>query len=310
MPAHFPDSPKQNRILAALTTKEYVRLADDFEPVTLVNGQVLYEPGDVADYVYFPTTCVVSRIFTTANGSSAELAMTGNEGMVGTSLILGSESVNYRVDVQSPGNAYRIKAEIMRWELDQGGELQRLSLSYIQALMAQMAQSIICNRHHSVDQQLCRWLLLALDRIPGNQIDITQERIASMLGVRREGITEAAGKLQAAGLIHYSRGHISVADRAGLEARACECYAAVKREQDRLQALAPEVRVRNRVRPNPATSGTAYGLRTNCRCTRSNWKCNRKSSRRPMAKWTPCANVMPTSTTSRRSDMSPSISRR
>jgi diguanylate cyclase (GGDEF)-like protein/PAS domain S-box-containing protein len=253
MPAHSPDSPKQNRILAALTTKEYVRLADDFEPVTLVNGQVLYEPGDVADYVYFPTTCVVSRIFTTANGSSAELAMTGSEGMVGTSLILGSESVNYRVDVQSPGNAYRIKAEIMRWELDQGGELQRLSLSYIQALMAQMAQSIICNRHHSVDQQLCRWLLLALDRIPGNQIDITQERIASMLGVRREGITEAAGKLQAAGLIHYSRGHISVADRAGLEARACECYAAVKREQDRLQALAPEARVRNRVRPNPAT---------------------------------------------------------
>jgi PAS domain S-box-containing protein len=253
MPSTRPDSPKQNRILAALSAKEYVRLVDDLELVSLERGQVLYEPGDIPDCVYFPTTCIVSRIFTTENGSSAELAMTGDDGVVGISLILGGETIIYRVDVQIPGNAYRLKAEIMRWELDQGGELQRLSLRYTQALMTQMAQSVVCNRHHSVDQQLCRWLLLNLDRVSGDQLDITQERIANTLGVRREGVTEAAGHLQAAGLIRYRRGHITVVDRPGLEARVCECYATVKAEEDRLYLLAPELRVRNWVRPNPAT---------------------------------------------------------
>ena len=253
MPLPIPDSPKQNRILAALGAKEYGRLVDDLELVSLKRGQVLYESGDTPDYAYFPTTCIVSRVFTTENGASAELAMTGDEGLVGTSLILGSDSIVYRIDVQNPGNAYRLKAEIMRWELDQGGELQRLALRYTQALMTQIAQSVVCNRHHSIDQQLCRWLLLSLDRTAGDQLDITQERISHMLGVRREGVTEAAGQLQAAGLIHYSRGHITVLDRPRLEARACECYAAVKAEQARLYLMAPEVRVKTRARPYPAT---------------------------------------------------------
>lgn len=253
MPVPIPDSPKQNRILAALGAKEYGRLVDDLELVTLKRGQVLYEPGDTPEYAYFPTTSIVSRTFTTESGSSVELAMTGDDGLVGTSLILGSDSIVYRIDVQSPGNAYRLKAEVMRWELDQGGELQRLALRYTQALMTQIAQSVVCNRHHSIDQQLCRWLLLSLDRVAGNQLDITQERISHMLGVRREGVTEAAGQLQAAGLIHYSRGHITVLDRPGLEARTCECYAAVKAEQSRLYLNAPEVRIKTRARPYPAT---------------------------------------------------------
>jgi len=252
MPVPLPDSPRQNRILAALGAKEYGRLADDLELVSLNHGKVLYKPGDTPDYAYFPTTSIVSLIFTTENGASVELAMTGNEGLVGTSLILGSDSITYQIDVQSSGNAYRLKAEIMRWELDQGGQLQRLALCYTQALMTHIAQSVVCNRHHSIDQQLCRWLLLSLDHVADNQLDITQERIARMLGVRREGITEAAGRLQAGGLIHYSRGHITVLDRPGLEARACECYASVKAEQERLYRNTPEVRVKTRARPFPA----------------------------------------------------------
>lgn len=253
MPFTGPDSPQQNRILAALSTAECARLEDDLEIVLLKLGQVLYEPGDRVDHAYFPTTCILSLMFTTENGSSAELAMTGNDGLIGAALVLGGDTTNYRVVVQSAGKAYRMRAEVMRWEVDQGGNLQRLVLRYIQALMTQMAQSVVCNRHHSVDQQLCRLLLLSLDRMPGNQLEMTQERIANMLGVRREGVTEAAGNLQAAGLIHYSRGHITVSDRSGLEARVCECYAAVKLESDRLSLPAPDARVRDRARPNPAT---------------------------------------------------------
>lgn len=248
-----PDSPQQNRILAALSTAEYARLVDDLEAVSLKLGQVVDEPGDVVNYVYFPTTCIASLMSTTENGSSAELAMIASDGLIGTGLVLGGDTTPYRVVIQRAGQAYRMRSEVMRWELDQSSGLQRLALRYVRALMAQMAQNVVCNRHHTVVQQLCRWLLLNLDRIPGNQIEVTQEQISNRLGVRREGITEAAGKLQTAGLIRYSRGHITVIDRSGLEARVCECYATVKTETDRLACPLPEVRVSEWVRPNPAT---------------------------------------------------------
>lgn len=253
MPSNSLESPKQNRILAALTPNDYARLQDDLELVSLKLGQVLFESGDGLGYVYFPETCIVSLIFTTRKGASAELAITGNDGLVGIPLVLGGETTTHRAVIQSAGTAYRLKMEIMRWELDQGTELQHLALRYTQALMTQMAQSVVCNRHHSVDQQLCRWLLLSLDRLPGNQLNMTQELIGNMLGVRREAVTEAAGKLQAAGLIQYSRGHITVIDRPGVEARACECYAVVKAEYDRLFLLSPAVRLKSRTRPNPET---------------------------------------------------------
>jgi len=253
MPDTLTHSPRQNRILAALPTDEYVRLVDDLEIVSLAVGQILYEPGDSLGFVYFPITCIVSLIFTTENGASAELAMTGNDGLVGIPLVLGGEATTHKVVVQSEGVAYRLRAQVLCWELKQGGDLQRLSLSYAQALMTQMAQSVVCNRHHTVDQQLCRWLLLSLDQLPGNQLNMTQELIANMLGVRREAVTEAAGKLQAAGLIHYSRGHITVIDRPGLEARSCECYRVVKSEYDRLFHLMPTNLPKPRARPNPTT---------------------------------------------------------
>lgn len=246
-------SPKQNRILAALTPNDYARLQDDLEPVTLHRGQVLFESGGSPTHVYFPATCIVSLIFTTRKGASAELAITGNDGLVGISLVLGGETTTHRAVIQSNGTAYRLKIEIMRWELDQGGELQHLALRYAQALMTQMAQSVVCNRHHAVEQQLCRWLLLSLDRLPSNQLKMTQELIGNMLGVRREAVTEAAGKLQAAGLIQYSRGHITILDRLGLEARACECYAVVKEECDRLFQFPANERIKTRARPNPET---------------------------------------------------------
>lgn len=245
--------PKQNRILATLTPNDYARLQDDLEPVTLHLGQVLFESGDSPAYVYFPATCIVSLIFTTRKGASAELAITGNDGLVGIPLVLGGETTTHRAVIQSEGTAYRLKIEVMRWELDQGGELQHLALRYAQALMTQMAQSVVCNRHHAVDQQLCRWLLLSLDRLPGNQLNMTQELIGNMLGVRREAVTEAAGKLQMAGLIQYSRGHITILDRPGLEARTCECYAVVKAEYDRLFHLPANERIKTRSRPNPET---------------------------------------------------------
>ncbi|NMG73498.1 helix-turn-helix domain-containing protein [Aromatoleum diolicum] len=252
MPDTLIHNPRQNRILAALPVTEYARLVDDLELVTFPLGEVLYESGDSLDFVYFPTTCIVSLIFATENGSSTELAMTGNDGLVGIPLVLGGETTTHTVAVQCEGGAYRLRAEVLRWELDQGGSLLRLSLGYAQALMTQMAQSVVCNRHHAVDQQLCRWLLLCLDLLPGDQLNVTQELIARMLGVRREAVTEAAGKLQAAGLIQYRRGHITVTDRPGLEARACECYGVVKSEYDRLFHLLPTNQSKHRMRPNPA----------------------------------------------------------
>lgn len=247
------DDPKQNRILAGLRDADYFRLVDDLERVPLKLGQVLSEPGGPLDHVYFPTSGIVSMVFTTEGGASAELAMTGNDGLVGSTLVLGGESTTYKAVVQSEGSAYRLRAEIATWELEQGGSLLQLALAYVQALMTQMAQGVVCNRHHTIDQQLCRWLLLSLDQLPGNQLDMTQELIASMLGVRREGVTEAAGTLQAAGLIRYRRGHITVLDRPGLEKRACECYRVVRAEYDRLFSMKPPVQVKERVRPNPAT---------------------------------------------------------
>jgi len=252
MPSELIYNPKQNRILGALATNDYSRLQDDLDLVHLELGQVLYESGDTFGYIYFPITCIVSLIFTTKKGGTAELAITGNDGLVGIPLVLGGDTTTHQVVVQSAGVAYRLKVEVVRWELDQGGELQHLALRYTQALMTQMAQSIVCNRFHAVEQQLCRWLLFSLDLLPGNQLNMTQELIANMLGVRREAITEAAGKLQAAGLIEYSRGHITVLDRPGLEERSCECYAAVRSEYDRIFRLKSDVRGPSRPRPNPA----------------------------------------------------------
>lgn len=252
MPSESTYSPKQNRILGSLPTNDYSRLQDDLDLVHLELAQVLYESGDSFGYIYFPITCIVSLIFTTKKGGTAELAISGKDGLVGIPLVLGGDTTTHRVVVQSAGAAYRLKVEIVRWELDQGGELQHLALRYTQALMTQMAQSIVCNRFHAVEQQLCRWLLFSLDLLTDNHLNMTQELIANMLGVRREAITEAAGKLQAAGLIEYSRGHITVLDRPGLEARACECYAAVRSEYDRIFQLKSDVRGPSRPRPNPA----------------------------------------------------------
>lgn len=246
-------NPRQNRILSNLPGLDYNRLVDDLELVKLTLGQILYESGDVLAYIYFPTNCIVSLVSTTHNGSSAELAMTGNDGLVGFPLVLGGETTTHKVVVQSAGGAYRLRAEIVRWEFDQGASLQRLALRYTQALLTQIAQGVVCNRHHTVDQQLCRWLLLSLDQLPGNQLDMTQELIANMLGVRREAVTEAAGKLQAAGLIHYRRGHITVTDRPTLEQRVCECYEVVRSEYNRLFNLDPDTLLRTRTRPNPVT---------------------------------------------------------
>jgi diguanylate cyclase (GGDEF)-like protein/PAS domain S-box-containing protein len=247
-------NPRQNRILAALPATEYARLEGDLELVTLPVGKILYQPGDSLGFIYFPTSCIVSLIYDTENGSSTELAMTGNDGLAGISLILGGGTTRYKVMIQSEGDAWRVRSEIIRWELDQGGALLRHCLCYVQVLMTQMAQSVVCNRHHTVDQQLCRWLLHSLDKRPANQIDMTQELIANMLGVRREAVTEAAGKLQTAGLIQYSRGHITVTDRPGLEARVCECYRVVRAESERLFQMTPEAIPRGWARPNPATT--------------------------------------------------------
>lgn len=245
--------PLQNRILAGLHPTDYARLLNDLEWVPLTTGQVLSEPGAPLTHIYFPISGIVSRVFTTADGSSAELAMTGNDGLVGIPLVLGGSFTTHKSVVQSEGSAFRLRAEFAVWELEQGGSLRQLALTYVQALMTQVAQGVVCNRHHSVDQQLCRWLLLCLDELSGNQLDMTQEIIANMLGVRREGVTSAARKLQAAGVLRYSRGHITVLDRAGLEQRVCECYSAVRAEYDRLFSLKPEPLSRERTRPNPAT---------------------------------------------------------
>jgi CRP-like cAMP-binding protein len=227
-------TPKQNHLLDALPAEDYARLLPDLELIPMRLGWSLYESGDHMGHVYFPTTSIVSLLYVTESGASAEIAITGNEGLIGISLFMGGESTPSRAVVQSEGDGYRLSAGILKKEFALGGHLQHMALRYTQALITQMSQTAVCNRHHSVDQQLCRWLLLSLDRLPGNELRMTQELIANMLGVRREGVTQAAGELQAAGLVHYSRGHITVLDRPKLEQRACECYGVVKKEFDRL----------------------------------------------------------------------------
>ncbi|HEY8249270.1 MAG TPA: Crp/Fnr family transcriptional regulator [Burkholderiales bacterium] len=225
---------KANRLLAALPDDGLRALQPFLEAVPLPLGMVVYESGGTQGYVYFPTSSIVSLLYVLADGASAEIAVTGNEGLVGIALFMGGETTPSRAVVQSAGHGYRMRAAVLKKAFEAGGDLQHLLLRYTQALITQMTQTAVCNRHHSVDQQLCRWLLLSLDRLPGNELVMTQELIANMLGVRREGVTEAAGKLQAEGLIHYSRGRITVPDRRQLEARVCECYAVVKKEYDRL----------------------------------------------------------------------------
>ncbi len=231
---HDPYSPRQNHLLTALLPEEYARLIPHLELVPMPLGMVLYESGHELRHVYFPTTTIVSLLYVMIDGASAEIAVVGNEGIIGVALFMGGETMPNRAVVQSAGHAYRLKGQLLKQEFNRSGELQHLLLRYTQALLTQMAQTAVCNRHHSLDQQLCRWLLLSIDRLPSNELAMTQELIANMLGVRREGVTEAAGKLQKAGLIRYQRGHITVLDRAGLEARACECYGVVKKEFDRL----------------------------------------------------------------------------
>jgi CRP-like cAMP-binding protein len=227
-------NPHQNYLLTVLPADEYARLFPYLELVFLPLGTVLYEPGVQLRHAYFPTTAIVSLLYVMENGASTEIAVIGNEGIVGISLFMGGETTTNRAVVQSAGHAYRLKRQLLKDEFEHVVPMQHLLLRYTQALLTQMAQTAVCNRHHSLDQQLCRWLLLSLDRLPLNELVMTQELIANMLGVRREGVTEAAGNLQRAGLIEYHRGHITVLDRAGLEARACECYAVVKQEFDRL----------------------------------------------------------------------------
>jgi CRP-like cAMP-binding protein len=225
---------EQNQLLRAIPRTEWDRFAPSLEVVTVELGQVLYSPGIQQTYVYFPIDCIVSLLYVMEDGSSAEIASVGNEGLVGTSLFLGGQSVPNHAVVQSAGSAFRMAARFIRKEFLRAGPVQGLFLRYTQALIAQMIQTAACNRHHSVEQQLCRWLLLTLDRVPAGELVMTQELVASMLGVRREGITHAAGRLQDAGVIRYRRGHIAVIERSGLETRACECYAVVKKELGRL----------------------------------------------------------------------------
>ena len=223
-----------NHLLAALPPSDFERLMPHLELASLRLGDVLYESGKMLRHVYFPLDSIVSLLNVMADGASAETAVVGNDGVVGVSLFMGGETTPSRAVVQSAGHAYRLKDALLKAEFNRAGALQRLLLRYTQALLTQMAQTAVCNRHHSVDQQLCRWLLLSLDRLSSNELIMTQVLIANMLGVRREGVTEAAGRLQQAGLIHYSRGHIVVLDRPALEARTCECYAVVKGETERL----------------------------------------------------------------------------
>jgi CRP-like cAMP-binding protein len=226
--------PRQNRLVAALPTPESERLLAHLELVSMPLGHVLYESGSELHHVYFPTTAIVSLLYVMMDGASAEIAVVGNEGIIGVALFMGGETMPNRAVVQSAGHAYRLRGQLFKEEFNRSGEVQHLLLRYTQALLTQMAQTAVCNRHHSLDQQLCRWLLLSLDRLPSNDLVMTQELIANMLGVRREGVTAAAGNLQRAGLIEYHRGRITVLDRTGLEARVCECYAVVKKEFDRL----------------------------------------------------------------------------
>ena len=223
-----------NRLLAAVPDPDQAAWLTELEPIDLPLGKVLYEPGGRLPHVYFPTTSIVSLLYVLENGSSAEIAVVGNEGVVGISLFMGGESTPSRAVVQSAGKGLRVKSHVVMAEFNRAGPVLHLLLRYTQALITQMAQTAVCNRHHSLDQQLCRWLLLSLDRLNSSQLVMTQELIANMLGVRREGVTEAAGNLHKAGLIKYRRGRITVLDRTMLERRSCECYAVVKKEYDRL----------------------------------------------------------------------------
>ena len=229
-----PPGPTTNRLLAALPPEDFDRLQPHLKVSTLPLGWTVYEPGATQRYVYFPTDAIISLLNLMHDGSSAEIAVIGNDGIAGISLFMGGDTTPSHAVVQSAGGAYRLNASLLKAEFQRGGVLQHVLLRYTQALITQMAQTAVCNRHHSLEQQLCRWLLLSLDRLPSNELKMTQELIANMLGVRREGVTEAAGRLQAAGLIHYSRGHITVQDRPRIEARVCECYKVVKRESERL----------------------------------------------------------------------------
>jgi CRP-like cAMP-binding protein len=228
-----PD-PRQNHLLNALPPEDFERLLPELKLVKLALGEVLYESGGRQRRVFFPTDAIVSLLYMLVNGASAEIAVVGNEGLIGVSIFMGGETTPSRAVVQSAGHAYQLSSRIVQQEFTRGGAMQYRLLRYTQALLTQMAQTAVCNRHHSLDQQLCRWLLLSLDRLDSNELVTTQELISHMLGVRREGVTEAAGNLQTAGLIEYRRGHISVLDRPGLEKRTCECYGVVKKEFDRL----------------------------------------------------------------------------
>jgi CRP-like cAMP-binding protein len=225
---------RKNQLLAVLPDAEWARWMPHLEPVDMPLGKVLYESGSRVDYVYFPMTSIVSLLYVMEDGASAEIAVVGHEGIVGISLFMGGASTPSRAVVQSAGTGLRLRADMVLEEFNRGGHVLHLLLRYTQALITQMSQTAVCNRHHSLDQQLCRWLLLSLDRLHSKELVMTQELIANMLGVRREGVTEAAGHLQRAGLIEYRRGHITVLDRPGLEKRTCECYAVVKKEYDRL----------------------------------------------------------------------------
>lgn len=233
-----PHSPGENHLLAALSPAERERLYPDLRLVPMPLGKVLYESGDVLRHVYFPVDSIVSLLYVLENGASAEISVVGKEGLIGVALFMGGETTPSRAIVQSAGHAYRLPGTLLKEEFHRSGGLQLLLLRYTQSLITQMAQTAVCNRHHSVDQQLCRWLLLSLDRLASNELRMTQELIANMLGVRREGVTEAAGKLQDLGVIRYSRGRITVLDRPQLEQLCCECYSVVKRESDRIEGLA------------------------------------------------------------------------
>ncbi|MNM84447.1 hypothetical protein D3C81_965360 [compost metagenome] len=232
-------SPRQNHLLAAMPAIVQERLFPYLELQRLPLGKVLYESGDAMRHVFFPTDAIISLLYVMENGASAEISVVGNEGLIGVAVFMGGESTPSRAIVQSAGSVYRLSGQRIKEEFSRHGEMLQLMLRYTQALITQMAQTAVCNRHHSIDQQLCRWLLLSLDRLPSNQLTMTQELIANMLGVRREGVTEAAGKLQKQGVIEYSRGRITVLDRAKLEELSCECYAVVKKETDRLLPYVP-----------------------------------------------------------------------
>jgi CRP-like cAMP-binding protein len=228
-----PD-PRQNWLLAALADAEWERFAPHLQPATLPLGAVLYEPGSTPSHVFFPTTAIVSLLYVMEDGSSAEIAVVGNEGLVGISLFMGGHSTSSQAVVQAAGEGFRLEARTMLQEFNRSGAVMHLLLRYTQALITQMAQTSVCNRHHSLDQQLCRWLLLTLDRLRSNELVMTQDLLSNILGVRRASISDAAGRLQKDGLIRYERGRITVLDRPGLERRSCECYAVVKKEYDRL----------------------------------------------------------------------------